>query len=337
MSTETESAKSDRPRYSIVVPVFQSSASVEQLTERTVEVLSHVAQNRFEIILVDDGSTAPSTWATLSGLHRRFPEHVVAIRLTRNYGKASAILCGLRHARGRWVVTMDDDLQHRPEDIPRLIAHESHDVVVAQFPERQHGPLVVAASWVKSRFDRVILGLPCHMSPFKLINETVLQALIQLNPHKPFVPAMLAHITTDFVPVTLEHQASAHGRSRYSLARRLRQFSDLLIGNSNLLLRCVGGFGAFVAFAGLLFAVYVLVRRLLGLIQEPGWASLVSLNLVFGGLTLITLGIIGEYLIRILDGIQAKPPFVVREALRPAGTGPREVPGQATPRPPADA
>lgn len=322
-----ESKPATDPRYSVVVPVYQSSESVRTLTERTIEVFSTIVRQPFEIILVDDGSTAATTWATLRDLHQRFPDHVVAIRLTRNYGKASAVLCGLRHIKGRWVITMDDDLQQRPEDIPRLIASESHDVVVAQFPERRHGPLVVSASWIKSRFDRVILGLPCRMSPFKLINGRIVRALTELNPHKPFIPAMLAQVTTDFVPVTLEHQPSAHGRSRYSLHRRLRQFSDLLIGNSNLLLRCVGGFGALVAIAGMLFAAYVFYRRLMGFIQEPGWASLVSLNLVFGGLTLITLGIIGEYLIRILDGIQQKPPFVVREVL--GQPGPPEVPPRA--------
>ncbi|MEQ8857302.1 MAG: glycosyltransferase family 2 protein [Pseudomonadales bacterium] len=327
---------SARPRYTVVVPVFQSSESVTQLTERTVAVFTRTVREPFEIILVDDGSTAPSTWSTLLNLNARFPGHVTAIRLTRNYGKASAILCGLRQARGRWVITIDDDLQQRPEDIPQLIAEESHDVVVAQFTSRRHSPLVVATSWIKSRFDRIILGLPCRMSPFKLISEPVVRALIDLNPHKPFIPAMLAHITTDFMPVPIEHQPSAHGRSRFSLYRRLRQFSNLVIGNSNLLLRCVGGFGAMVACAGLLFAVYVLIRRILGYIQEPGWASLVSLNLVFGGLTLITLGIIGEYLIRILDSLQEKPAFVVRE-IRTAATSAERHDTEATARPPDDA
>lgn len=308
-----------RPRYSVVVPVYQSNRSVERLVERTLAVFDETVRQPFEIVLVDDGSTEPSTWPTLTRLHSQHPDRVTAIRLTRNYGKASAILCGLSHARGRWVVTLDDDLQQRPEDIPALIAHETHDVVVANYPTRRHGPLVVATSWIKSRFDRAILGLPCRMSPLKLINETVVRAVLHLQPHRPFIPAMLAHVTSDFVPVILEHQESAHGRSRYNLFRRLRQFSNLLIGNSNLLLRCVGGFGVLVACSGLVFAVYVVIRRLAGSIQEPGWASLISLNLVFGGLTLITLGIIGEYLIRILDGLQAKPAFVVREVQENSG------------------
>ena len=226
----------------------------------------------------------------------------------------------MEHARGQWIVTLDDDLQQRPEDIPALTAHENHDVVVAQFEERYHGPFTLAASWIKSHFDRVILNIPCRISPLKLIRAPVVHAICRLRTNRPFIPAMLGNVTDDFFPVVVRHEPSAHGRSRYTLGRRIRQFSDLLIGNSNLLLRCVGGFGVLVATWGMIYAVYVVFRRLFGTLHEPGWATLVAINLVFGGLTLITLGIVGEYLIRILDGNMGKQPFVVRETLGFGGT-----------------
>jgi glycosyltransferase involved in cell wall biosynthesis len=283
------------------------------MVDRTAAVFEGTVRHPYEIILVDDGSRAAQTWMTLKRLAKQRPGVVVAIRLTRNFGKASAVLCGLGRARGRWIITLDDDLQQRPEDIPALIAHEDHDVVVADFETRHHGQFAVFSSWVKSHFDRLILGVPCRMSPLKLIRASVVEAMLQANTNRPFIPAMLADVTSDFFPIGLPHQASSHGRSRYSFRRRFRQFSDLLIGNSNVLLRCVGGFGAIVATWGMIYAVYVVCRRLFGTLQEPGWATLVAINLVFGGLTLITLGIIGEYLIRILDRGTGKRPYHIRE------------------------
>jgi glycosyltransferase involved in cell wall biosynthesis len=309
----TEAIGNQPPRYSVVVPVYESADSVVSLVQRTVVVFETLVRQPYEIILVDDGSQATRTWPTLLHIARERPGVVRAFRLMRNYGKSSAILCGLKQARGQWIITIDDDLQQRPEDIPQLILHESHDVVVANFAQRHHSRFVVATSWIKSQFDRLILQLPCRMSPLKLIRASVVQAMLLLQTNRPFIPAMLAHVTTDIYPVVVPHAASSHGRSRYNLLRRLRQMSDLLIGNSNLLLRCVGGIGGVLAGWGVIYAVYVVFRRLFGTLQEPGWATLVAINLVFGGLTLITLGVIGEYLIRILDHSTGKPPYHIRE------------------------
>ena len=157
-----------RPRYSVVVPVYDSHGSVERMVDRTAAVFEGTVRHPYEIILVDDGSRAAQTWMTLKRLANQRPGVIVAIRLTRNFGKASAVLCGLGRARGRWVITLDDDLQQRPEDIPKLIPHEDHDVVVANF-EAASRPVRGASSWVKGQFDRVILGVPCRMSPLKLI------------------------------------------------------------------------------------------------------------------------------------------------------------------------
>jgi len=304
------------PRYSVIVPVYESDRSVAELVERTCRVFENVIGASFEIVLVDDGSRRATTWPTLQRLVAERPDQVLAIKLSKNFGKASAILCGMHHATGQWIVTIDDDLQQRPEDIAALVAHESHDVVVANFTNRHHDRFTLATSWIKSQFDRVILGLPCKMSPMKLIRASVVNAIKEQTTNKPFIPALLAHVTDDFVAVVVAHEPSHRGKSRYNLRRRFRQFSDLLIGNSNLVLRSVGAFGAMVALSGMLYAVWIVFRRVFGTIGEPGWATIVAINLVFGGLTLITLGIIGEYLIRILEATTHKQPYLVREVAR---------------------
>lgn len=304
-------AKSD-PIYSVVVPVFESSTSVRELVTRLAAVFEQQLTVSYEVILVDDGSFSPDTWTTCRRLADD-SELVTAIRLTRNYGKPGAVLCGLEHARGRFVVTIDDDLQQRPEDIPALIEHQEHDVVVANFERRRHGRFTVAASWVKGHLDRIILGLPCRMSPLKLFKAEVAKAVLEVRTSHPFIPALLASVTKDFVAVVVPHEESSHGRSRYTLRRRVRQLSNLLISNSTLLLRGFGVFGVLVAVGGFGFAISVIARTLLGSPPLPGWASLVVINLVFGGLILVALSLMGEYLIRILDGVSNKPAYVVRE------------------------
>lgn len=311
-ASETGAPRTD-PDYSVVVPVFESAETLTELVCRLRRVFESTLGSSYEVILVDDGSRSPQTWQTCQRLARE-GNHVTAVRLMRNYGKAAAILCGLEHARGRWIVTLDDDLQHRPEDIPTLAERRDHDVVVAQFERRRHSFLTISTSWVKGHFDRLILDLPCRMSPFKLFKAEVARGMLQVRTPHPFIPALMAHSTTDFVPVQVPHEASKHGASRYTLRRRLGQFSNLLVSNSSLLLRWFGGFGFVFSVTGFAFAAMVLARKLFSSSPPlPGWASLVVLHLVFGGLILIALAIVGEYLIRILEGIGQKPTYLVRE------------------------
>lgn len=303
-----------RPEYSVVIPVYNSDRSIVELVERLRPVFEEVLEASYEIILIDDGSQSSETWTTCERLVEENAA-VQAVRLMRNYGKPSAVLCGLERARGDYMITIDDDLQQLPEDIPSLVEHREHDVVVANFERRHHSLVTVLTSRIKSHFDRLILGLPCKMSPLKLFKAEVAAGMLQIRTPYPFIPALMAHTTRDFFPVVVRHEESRHGRSRYTFRRRFQQFSNLLINNSSLLLRWLGNFGMVVALSGFLFAAAVVWRYFFGRPITPGWASLVVINLVFGGLILVGLSIVGEYLIRILEGISEKPAFIVREKI----------------------
>jgi len=305
-------AYNDLPVYSVVVPVFESGPSVERLVERTADLFERRLKVGYEIILVDDGSRNPRTWATLRALAKA-RRQVSALRLMRNYGKPAAVLCGLAQARGRWVVTLDDDLQQRPEDIAQLVKHQAHDVVVAIYPRKHHSLAVRLASAVKGRFDRHVLGLPCRMSPLKLIARPVVEEMLKVRAGRPYIPALLAHATSDFKPVELEHRASEAGASRYTFGRRLRQFSNLIISNSGFLLRATGIFGALVLTVGVGLAGYLLTLWLAGAAALSGWQAVIAVNLVLGGAGLLGLGFMGEYLIRIVELASDKPPYAIRE------------------------
>lgn len=303
-----------RPDFSVVIPAYNSDSSLTELTERLAQVFSEQMKESYEIIIIDDGSRNRATWSTIQQLAQQ--PQVTGIRLTRNYGKPGAVVCGLSHARGRWIVTLDDDLQQVPEDIPLLAQQRSHDVVVGAISEKRHSLFVRLSSRAKGWFDRVILGVPCPMSPLKLITADVVQDMLDTATSRPFIPALLCGVTTDIVSVPIRHEHSRMPSSRYSFFKRLSQFSNLLIGNSSLLLRCIGAIGTLAALSGFLFALFTVFRVILGAEVLPGWASLIVINLTFGGLILIALGINGEYLIRILEHSSNRPAYRVRTIVR---------------------
>jgi len=299
------------PAVSVVVPVYNGPA-LETLADRIESVFS-ASGHSYEIVFIDDGSPDPRTWEALQRLSRE-REHVRAVQLTRNFGQQAATLCGLREARGDVVITMDDDLQHDPAHVPLLLAQAEHDVVIAQFPQKEHHILRRIASAGKGWFDRIIIGTPAglRLSSFRLLRRPVVDAVLLMRTPHPFLPALLFHVTRDVVGVPVTHSVRAAGRSGYTLRKLLATFSNLVINNSSILLRAAATTGIF--FAGVSFALAgaVIYRKLVHGISVLGWASLFAAIMLMGGLLLVSVGIIGEYLIRIIENVEEKPTYFVR-------------------------
>lgn len=306
---------------SIVIPVYNSPV-LEELVTRIDRVFAGRAE-RHEILFVDDFSPNPEVWRTLERLSASHPS-VRAIQLTRNFGQHAATLCGLREALGDLVVTMDDDLEHSPEEMPKLLALEDQDVVVAQFRSKQHGLGTRVSSRMKGWFDRVLLGKPKHiqLTSYRVLSRVVVDGMLTIRTAHPFIPALILHVTKRIAGVELEHGRRAQGRSSYTLAKRLRLFTDLIIHNSSVVLRLVGQVGLALSLVSVLMAGYIVYRKLAHSIGVVGWASLLTAQLLIGGLLLFSVGVVGEYLVRIIESSEAKPTYVVRRRA-----------GEATPAP----
>lgn len=310
------------PRYSIIVPVYQSHDSVVELVARVTALFDKKLRQSFEILLIDDGSDRPETWQTLTRLAAA-DARVRAIRLMRNYGKPAAVLCGFTHVQGNWVVTIDDDLQQSPEDIAALIPFENHDVVVASYSDKKHPWTTRSTSRVKGMFDARVLRLPMRMSPLKLIRRHVVDQILRMRPGRPYIPALLAHVTLDFKAVPLQHNASKAGKSRYTFYRRLRQFSNLIISNSGFFSRIWAIIGSIFVAGGALLAVGLVLAWIFAPTPPAFGGVLLATFLVIGGMILMALGVVGEYLIRLVELTSARPPFVIREtAINPQTGGP---------------
>lgn len=296
---------------SIVIPVYNSTV-LEELVERIEAVFAERPED-YEIILVDDYSPNPDTWHKLALLASRHPA-VKAVQLTRNFGQHAATLCGLRLSNGDFVITMDDDLEHRPEEIPRFLALADHDIVIAQFKNRHHNLYKRLTSRIKSLFDRIIIGQPAHIrfSSYRMLSRVVVEGMLSIHTPHPFIPALIFHVSKDAIGLEIEHQRRLQGQSGYTFYKLFRLFTDLVIHNSSLMLRLVGQVGIVFAAISFLLALLVVYKKLVHGISITGWSSLFATLLLIGGLLLFSLGIVGEYLIRIIESSEAKPTYFVR-------------------------
>ena len=310
---ERAETESGGPTYSVVVPVYNTSETLVALASRFDQVFREVVRDSYELILVDDCSPKEESWQTITTLAEQSPA-VRGVRLMRNFGKAGAVLCGFSEARGQYVVTIDDDLQQAPEDLPALLAEKQHDVVMGAFRSRQDALFARFSSRIKGWFDQRILGKPKHIrvSPYKLFKAEVVKAMLDIRTPYPFIPALMYYLTKDVVNVEVSHHPREHGRSGFTFSRKVRQFLALLINNSSFLLQAVAALGILMAVPSLLLGGVIVVRKLFYDINVSGWASLMVVLLVTGGMMLFSLGVIGEYLIRIINGVEQRPPFVVR-------------------------
>lgn len=300
---------------SVVVPVYNSTV-LEELAARIDAVFGALPEHRYELILVDDFSPRPEVWPTLARLARE-RETVRAVQLTRNFGQQPATLCGLGLAQGDVVITMDDDLQHSPEDIPKLLALADRDIVIGQLVESRHSLLRRVASRAKGFFDRVLIGKPgdIRLSSFRLLNRTVVDGVLRIRTPHPFLPALMFHVSKDVAGVPVGHGRRREGKSGYTFLKLLRLFSNLLINNSSLVLRLVGWVGILFSILSFFLAGAVVYRKLVHAISVQGWASLFAALLLIGGLLLFSVGVMGEYLIRIIEASEARPTYFVRRRL----------------------
>ncbi len=206
---------------SIVIPVYNSDV-LEELSDRIGAVFDSRSED-YEIIFVDDSSPNPATWKELEQLASQ-REEVKAIQLTRGFGQQAATLCGLQASRGDPVLTMDDDLQHLPEDLPRFLDQRDKDILIGQFDLRHHNLFKRVTSWMKSIFDRIIIKKPKHLrlTSYRMLNRMVVDGVLATATPNPFIPALMFHVSRDAMGVPVRHQPRKSGQSGYTLRARAR-------------------------------------------------------------------------------------------------------------------
>lgn len=302
---------------SVVIPVYNSEGILSDLLERLEPVLRAHASS-FELILVDDASRDES-WRVIGELRERY-DWVRGLRLMRNYGQHSALLCGIRAAKKDVVVTLDDDLQHPPEEIPRLLAKldEGFDVVYGTPETEQHGFLRDMASRITKMALQSAMGaeIARKVSAFRVFRTNVREPMSAYRSQHVSIDVLLTWGTTRFAAVTVRHDPRRVGESNYTFRRLLTHALNMLTGFSTFPLQLASVSGFVFTLFGIGVLVYVLVVYLLHEgTAVPGFPFLASVIAIFAGAQLFALGIIGEYLARMHFRMMERPPYAVREEL----------------------
>ena len=299
---------------SIVIPVYQAAGSLPELHRRLVAVFGP-SESAVEIILVEDGG-GDDSWAVIQGLAAA-DARVRGFRMSRNYGQHNALLCGIRAARGEVIVTLDDDLQHPPEALPRLLARldEGCDVVYGPPELEQHGLLRNLASRITKWALEGAMGAANarQVSALRVFRTALRAAFADYRSPTVNIDVLLTWATTRFAALPVPHAPRLQGASGYTPRKLVRHALNMLTGFSTRPLQLASLMGFAFALFGLLILAYVLLRWLLHGSAVPGFAFLASIIAIFSGAQLLALGIIGEYLARMHARTMERPPYVVRD------------------------
>lgn len=301
---------------SVVVPVYNSEQSLPLLLGRLAPVLAQVAR-KYEIILVNDGSRDGS-WTLIEKLAQQHPM-VRGFCLMRNYGQHNALLCGIRAARYELIVTLDDDLQHPPEEIPKLLAQLSDSIdVVYGTPEReQHGLFRDLASRITKLALQSAMGAKTarKVSAFRAFRTLLRDAFASYSSPYVSIDVLLTWGTTRFTSVPVRHDERMLGKSNYTFSKLVRHAMNMMTGFSELPLRVATFLGFGLSLFGLFVLAYVLLRYLIYGSAVAGFPFLASIIALFSGAQLFALGIIGEYLARMHFRMMDRPVFSIRRSV----------------------
>ena len=301
---------------SVVIPVYNAADCLQELYDRLTAVLEDISVS-YEIILVDDASPDDS-WNVMRELHTRDPR-VKIIQQMRNFGQHKAVLCGMQYAKGEFVITMDDDLQHPPEEVPKLVEairkDDKLDVVIGAYEVKQH-------AWFRNLGTSTINAVTSYvfnkdsdlkLTSFRAIRQCVVREVVKDRTDCPRIGQILLLTTGRIANVSVRHDPRERGRSGYTFRRLVSDALDNILSNSSFPLQVVSYMGFACSFLSVVLGVLYLCKYLFVGVKITGWTTIVLLLLFFFGLLFFSLGVVGEYLIRILREAKRTPRSVVRQ------------------------
>lgn len=302
------------PEISVVVPVFNEEATLRELRTRVAQALQGES---YELVLVNDGSRDRSgeILRELAGEHAE----VVVVELARNFGQHPAVLAGFSVARGKWVVTLDADLQNPPDEIPRLVAEmrAGHDYV-GSIRARRKDP------WLRKQISALVnrvttasigVGMTDYGCMLRGYSHEVAREIVELGEQSAFIPALATMLARDPIEIEVAHGEREAGASKYSPLRLMRLGFDLITGFSLLPIQLVSLTGVVVALAGVAFAIFLFIRRLIVGPESEGVFTLFAILFAFVGVLLLAVGLVGEYVGRIYAEVRRRPVFRIREVV----------------------
>ncbi|GBD99334.1 hypothetical protein BMS3Abin07_01369 [bacterium BMS3Abin07] len=316
MQSETE--------FSIVIPIYNEEENIPELYRRLTAVMKKLCEDEgmekesYEIILVDDGSTDRS-WLLIKGLHEK-DQKIKGIRFSRNFGHHIAITAGLDHAEGNAVILMDGDLQDPPEEIPKLYEKfiEGYDLVYAEREKRDDPLLRKIISWIYLRVLKIITNLEINLESgiFRIMSKRTVENLRRLREKSRFLLGLMGWVGLPQAKVKIERHKRYSGSSKYTLFKLFKLAWHGVTSFSYVPLQLATYLGFLVAVMSFLLGLFMLYRKLFLGIPILGYASIIVSLFFLGGVILLVLGVIGEYIGRIYTEVQNRPLYVIQEEIR---------------------
>jgi glycosyltransferase involved in cell wall biosynthesis len=302
--------------YSIVIPVYNSELSLKELYDGIRQVFEDIGQE-FEVIFVDDGSRDRS-WEVLQELKKEHPDRITAITLAKNFGQHNATLCGFSFAKGDYIISIDDDLQTPPEEIKKLIGcrEETEADVVYGFygAGKQHSAIRNAGSRLTKKTSVVMTSGPGEGSSFRLIRADLINRILNHHQHFIYIDEIILWYTDSIAFQLVEHRKRKYRQSGYTFTKLLKLAGNILLFYSTIPLKFLVYGGFITSFFFSLVGVYFIIKKLF--FNVPlGYTSLIVAILFSTGIILFSLGVIGEYLSRIYQVQNKKPPYAIRRVL----------------------
>ena len=304
--------------YSIVIPCYKSSHTIRQVVAETSAKMNELGRTPFEFVLVDDCS--PDDGATVRELHKICEDfdNITVIELAINSGQHNAMMAGLNYASGDAIISMDDDMQTHPSQLPVLFEEfdKGYDVVYGYYKDKKHSGFRNFGSWVNYTTVRILIGKPKDMktSSFWIIKKFVRDSIINYRTKYTYLQGLFLRTTRNISSVPVEHFDRAYGQSGYTFSKLIGLWSNIM-GFSIVPLRIARNLGIILSIAGLIGALVVFIRKLLVPTMAIGWASVMVSIWFFSGVIMIFLGLIGEYIGRMFLGMGNYPQYVIKEYL----------------------
>ena len=301
---------------SIIIPCYYSEKTIGKVVDMVTEEFNNNEGYECEFVLVNDGST-DGTFSEIVKLNRKYP-NVRGINLMRNFGQHNAIMAALRYTRGDYVLGMDDDMQTHPSQIFKLIhkIEEGYDLVYGIYPEVKNGPIKNLTSIINRKTSRIMLSRPKEIesSNFWIITRAVRDEVIKFDTFNPYVDAVFYRVTNNIGMVPVEHFKREYGHSGYTFRKLLKLW--MAYWNFSVIPLRVSFFvGIFSFIAGLVFTVAIIINKIIYPNLPVGWSSTMCVITLLFGVVLMVLGIVGEYLGKIILILNKTPQFVIRDTV----------------------
>lgn len=304
-------------KVSFVIPCYRSEKTLEHVVVEIRNKMKELTAYSYEMILVNDCSPD----GTMSVIRRlcESDERIKGISFARNFGQHAALMAGLRQSKGDYVVCLDDDGQTPADEVDKLLTKldEGFDAVYAQYEHKQHSAFRNLGSHVNELMLRVMLEKPkeLYVSSYFAVRRFVVEDMIRYENSYPYVIGLVLRATKNITNVIVQHREREEGVSGYTLKKLLHLWFNGFTAFSVKPLRIATTIGGFSACAGFLYGVYTIVKRLVNPAVPMGFSALMSALVFFGGMIMIMLGLIGEYIGRIYISMNNSPQYVIRERM----------------------